>query len=456
MNEQALTRGDVKRTLLRFTLPFVAATLLQYLYGAADLAIVGWFSDAAGMAAVNTGCQVMQGVTYGILGLATGGTVLIGQYAGAGRREDVEKTIGTMFTFFSILAVALTIALTLSTNTIITLMGVPDEAVVPARQYFFICACGTVFITGYNMVSAILRGLGDSRRPMVFIFVACVLNVAGDLLLVGVFHMGAAGAAVATVAAQGVSLLLSVCVLRKRDFPFDFKLKSFGMKLQKVWLIVKLGGPVALQDILVTVSFLLITASVNPLGVPQAAAVGVTERVISFCMLAPVAFQSAISAMTAQNMGAARPDRAREALRCGLLCSLLFGAVACLLLQLFPHGAAALFAKDEVVIYHSALYLRSYGFDCVLVPFVFCLNGFFGGCGRTLFVMVNALTATFLIRVPVVMLLAPMPGVTLYELGFAAPAASCLQVALQLVYLKLGRWKRGVIHTGGGPQLSAR
>ena len=439
----SLTEGPLRPTLLRFTLPFVAASLLQYLYGAADLIIVGQFADAAGMAAVNTGCQVMQTVTGLVLGLATGGTVLIGQYAGARHAEDVSRTIGTMFTFFTLLAVALTAVLTLSTGLVVDLMGVPPEAVGPARQYFFICACGTVFITGYNMVSAILRGLGDSKRPMLFVLIACVLNVFGDLLLVGVFGLGAAGAALATVGAQGVSLVLSVLVLRRQDFPFDFKRSSFRFWPGKTGKLVKLGGPVSLQNVLVELSFLLITASVNHLGLAQAAAVGVTERIISFCMLAPIAFQSSISAMTAQNIGAGRPDRARQSLSFGLMCSLVFGAVVLVLLQLFPEPAARMFTADAQVIRHGAQYLRSYSLDCVLVAFVFCLNGFFSGCGRTGFTMVNCLCATFLVRVPMVMFIAALPGVTMFQIGLAAPAASLLQIVLQLVYLKLGRWETG-------------
>lgn len=446
---RSLTEGPLRSTLLRFTLPFVAASLLQYLYGAADLIIVGQFADAAGMAAVNTGCQVMQTVTGLVLGLATGGTVLIGQYAGARHTQDVSRTIGTMFTFFTLLAVILTLVLTLSTDLVVELMHVPEAAVVPARQYFFLCACGTVFITGYNMVSAILRGLGDSKRPMIFVAVACVINILGDLLLVGVFRLGAAGAAIATVAAQGVSLVLSVLVLRARDFPFDFKPRSFRFWPGKTGKLVRLGGPVSLQNVLVELSFLLITASVNPLGLAQAASVGVTERIISFCMLAPIAFQSSISAMTAQNIGAGKPERARKALNCGLACSLVFGGAVLALLQLFPEAAAGLFTQDPQVIFHGALYIRSYSIDCVLVCFVFCLNGFFSGCGRTGFTMVNCLAATFLIRVPMVMLIAQIPGVTMFQLGLAAPAASVLQVILQLVYLRLGRWRTGSILAGG-------
>lgn len=445
MNERSLIRGDVRVTLLRFALPFLAASLLQLLYGAADLMIVGRFSNAAGIAAVSTGSEVMAALTNLVMGLATGGTVLIGQYIGAGRQEDLRRTIGTMFTLFSLLAVGLAVIFALLTPGIVTLMRVPGEAAAPARSYLFICSCGVVFITGYNMVSAILRGMGDSRRPMYFVAVACLCNIAGDLLLVGGLGMGATGAAVATVAAQGISLLLSIGVLRRRDFPFDFKRSSFVLRRDKTAHILRLGIPVALQNVLVSLSFLIITAIVNGMGLNQAAAVGAVERIIVFCMMAPSAFSAALSALSAQSMGAGLPRRARQGLGYGILFSLLCGGVFFALIELFPDRAVALFTPDGEVIRHGALYLRSYGIDCILVCFIFCLNGFFGGCGRTTFTMANSLAATFLVRVPVVLAVSRIPGANMFHIGLAAPAASCLQIVIQLVYLRTGRWNRRLV-----------
>lgn len=266
MSQLSLTEGNVRRALSRFAIPFLGASLLQFLYGAVDLIVVGQFADQAGIAAVSTGSQVMQAVTNFIIGLSTGGTVLVGQYLGARRGEDVNRAIGTLFSLFALIAVVLAAAFALSTNAIVALMQVPAAAVAPARQYLFICACGLVFITGYNMVSGVLRGLGDSKRPMYFVLVACIINIVGDLLLVGVFGLGAAGAALATVAAQGVSLALALAVLRRRDFPFDFKRRSFRIQGDKAARILRLGLPVAVQNVLVTLSFLIITAIVNQIG----------------------------------------------------------------------------------------------------------------------------------------------------------------------------------------------
>ena len=449
MSQTSLTQGDVKGALIRFALPFLGASLLQFLYGAVDLIVVGQFDDQAGITAVSTGSQVMQAVTNFIIGLSTGGTVLVGQYLGAGRRGDVSRSIGTLFTLFAAIAVALALVFALSTNAIVALMQVPAEAVAPARQYLFICACGLVFITGYNMVSAVLRGLGDSRRPMYFVLVACVINIVGDLLLVGVFGLGAAGAAIATVAAQGVSLFLALAVLRHRDFPFDFKLPSFRPQGEKAAKLLRLGLPVAVQNVLVTLSFLIITAIVNHMDVlAQSAAVGVVERVTGFIMLFPSAFMSAISAMTAQNMGAGRPDRARQALKVGILLCLVADLVMFALIQAFPGQALRLFTPDAEVIRHGVLYLRTYSIDCILVTFVFTLNGFYAGCGRTGFTLFNDLTATFLVRVPVVFFMSRIAGVTLLQIGVAAPAASAVQVLLQLLYLRTGRWNRSVLGEG--------
>lgn len=446
MSQLSLTEGNVRRALSRFAIPFLGASLLQFLYGAVDLIVVGQFADQAGIAAVSTGSQVMQAVTNFIIGLSTGGTVLVGQYLGARRGEDVNRAIGTLFSLFALIAVVLAAAFALSTNAIVALMQVPAAAAAPARQYLFICACGLVFITGYNMVSGVLRGLGDSKRPMYFVLVACIINIVGDLLLVGVFGLGAAGAALATVAAQGVSLALALAVLRRRDFPFDFKRRSFRIQGDKAARILRLGLPVAVQNVLVTLSFLIITAIVNHMDVlAQSAAVGLVERITGFIMLFPIAFQSAISAMTAQNMGAGRPDRARQGLKYGILFCLAADIAMFVLVQIVPGLAMRLFTPDAEVIYHGVLYLRTYSIDSILVTFVFTLNGFYSGCGRTGFTLFNSLASTFLVRVPAVFFISLLPGVTLLHIGVAAPAASAVQVLLQLLYFRTGRWNHSVL-----------
>lgn len=444
MTNRSLVEGDVKKSLLRFTVPFLAATLLQFTYGAADLIIVGQFDPTgAGVAAVTTGSQLMQTFTSLLMGLASGGTVLIGQYWGAGRREDVSKTIGTMFTFFTVLAVVMTAIVTLGTNFFTALMQVPAPAVESARQYLFICGCGVIFITGYNMVSGILRGLGDSKHPMMFVAIACVANIIGDLILVGPLNMGAAGAAIATVAAQALSLALSLFILRQRDFPFDFARKSFRIAKDKLRGLVRVGTPVAVQNILVSVSFLIITGVVNGMNlVAASAAMGTASRVVDFCMMGPIAFYSAISAMTAQNIGAGREDRAKSTLKWGVFFSLIFGVVMFTLIVLFPQQAIGIVNRNPEVMALGVLCLYGFSLDCILVAFIFSFNGFFGGCGRTGFTMINNLIATFLVRIPFTLIVASLPNPSLFLIGLASPAASLLQIFIQLIYYKSGRWKR--------------
>lgn len=445
LSENQLIQGNVRTALARFALPFLAASLIQFLYGAVDLMIVGRFGDAAGVSAVATGSQIMQTLTGLISGFAAGGTVLIGQYLGARREEDVKRSIGTMFSVFTVIALFATLVFTLASNRIVALMQVPDEAVIPARQYIFTCCCGLIFITGYNVICGMLRGMGDSRRPMIFIAISCCVNIVGDLMLVGPLGLGALGAAIATVFAQAVSMTLALIFLFRGPYARYFTGRWFRPSRDKAALLFRLGTPIALQDFLVAFSFLLITAIVNQIGLDESAAVGVVERIIGFGMLAPIAFMSAISAMTAQNMGAGQPDRAVSAAKYGLIYSLVFGVVMLAVLQLFPHWAMSLFIDDSVVIAHGALYLRTYSIDCLLVCVVFCLNGFFSGCGRTGFTMVNSLTSTFVVRVPVVWLMSRMPGVTLLQIGMAAPLASALQMIMQLCYLKWGGWRKAVI-----------
>ena len=441
--ENALLHGAVGPAMLRFALPFLAASFLQMLYGAVDMAVVGKLSTPAALVAVSSGSQVLQTITALLLGLATGGTVLIGQYVGAGRREDVSRTMGTLFPLLGLAGVGIAAALALCAPLIVTALQVPEPAVEEAVRYLLLCALGMLFVAGYNMVSGILRGLGDSQTPLAMIAVACVLNIVGDLILVGPCALGAAGAAIATVGAQGISFLLSLAALgRRRDYPL--RLRQIALRRSYAGLLLKLGVPVAMQEFLSGFSFLLITAFVNRMGLEQAACVGVVEKVLGFAMLVPIAFMSAIAAMTAQNMGAAQPDRAAAALRWGVGCSVLFGAAAMLILQLGPEAVMFLFTDDGGVAAQGALYLRTYSIDCILVAFVFCLNGFFSGCGRTGFSMANTLIATFCVRAPAVLLISLQPWATMLHIGLAAPSASLLQIAVQALYLRSGRWRRGI------------
>lgn len=441
MKVQSMTSGSILPQLLKFAIPFLFASLLQALYGAADLLIVGRFADSAGVSAVSTGSQVMQALTGAVIGLTTGSTVVIGQYVGARKERALQETIGTSLSVFAILSVILLGIMLFCTDPITRAMQAPAEAVEATRQYIFICSCGILFIIGYNAVSAIFRGLGDSRSPLIFVGVACLLNIAGDLLLVGGFGMGAAGAAIATTVSQGLSLGLAIFFLIRGRYLPPLTRRTFRIDGKKASRIFRLGLPIALQDALVNVSFLIILAIINAMGLTASAAVGVVEKIIVFAFLVPTSFANAIAAMTAQNMGARKPDRARKVLILGILCSLVFSVAFFIYCQFAGTTLTGLFSKDIAVVESGALYLKSYSIDCMLVCFVFCLNAFFSGCGHSLFSMLHSLAATFLLRIPVAYLFSKTLWATLYEIGLAAPAASLLSIVICLIYMKTGRWK---------------
>ena len=436
-----LTEGSIFKGLLKFSFPFLLGSLLQALYGAADLFVVGRFADSAAVSAVAIGSQVMQTITGVILGLTTGGTILIGQYLGAKREKDMAKTIGSITWIFSIMSVLLTILMLILTVPITKIMHTPVEAAEYTKHYIFICSLGIPFIIGYNAVSGILRGMGDSKTPLIFIAIACVVNIAVDFILVDFMKMGAAGAAIATIDAQGISFLLALAFLYRKGFYFEFGRKYIRPFPKKAKIIFHLGLPIALQDGLINVSFLLITTIINTMGLTASAAVGVVEKIIVFAMLPPTAFASAIAVMTAQNMGAGKVDRAQKILFSGIGCSLIAGVSFCIYSQFFPESITALFSNDSAVVATAALYLRSYSIDCILVCFIFCMNSFFSGCGHPVFPMVHSLIATFFIRIPVSFILSRIEGITLFEIGCGAPLATFISLIMCIVYLRTGKWK---------------
>lgn len=444
MNEQSLTEGNITIQLVRFSVPYMLANLLQALYGAADTIIVGQFTNAAGLSAVAIGSQFMFLVNGLIIGLSMGGTILIGQYFGAGQDDDIKETISTMFTLFTAISLLLTFAMLALVKPLVALLSTPPEAVAQTEAYIYVSVLGIFFMFAYNALSAMLRGFGDSKSPLIFVAIACVCNVLGDLLLVAVMGFGAGGAALATILSQGLSAALAVIYLKRSGFKrFDFKLKSFGVKLGKLKALLVLGLPMSLQMSLTTVSFMFIMATVNQMGgVIASAAIGVGSKINGFTMLPPVAFSAAISAMVAQNMGAKKLRRARQCLYVGIAVSLVFGILSYAMMFFFPHAILRLFTPDEELIRAATMYFRSFSLDYILVCFVFCLNGFFNGCGHTTFSMANNLLAAFLIRVPATWLLSGLSGASLFTVGFAAPLASITSIIIGALYLKSGRWKR--------------
>jgi len=339
-NEKSLqqgnfTEGNIIGKLLRFAMPVLAALFLQAMYGAVDLLVVGQFSTSADVSAVSTGSQIMQLFTSLVSSFAMGTTVLLGQKIGEGRAEEGGRVIGASIFEFAVLGAAITLVLVFLATPICRIMNAPEEAFDATKSYVRICGAGTLVIIAYNLIGSVFRGIGDARTPLITVAIACVTNIVGDLLLVAVFHMGAAGAAIATVAAQLVSVILSLMIIRKTPLPFDFEKKYIKYESRLNRHVTRLGLPIALQDLLVGLSFLIIMAIVNRLGVVASAGVGVAEKVCAFIMLVPAAFMQSLSAFVAQNAGAGKLDRARKALYAGIGMGLVLG-LAMSYLSRFP------------------------------------------------------------------------------------------------------------------------
>lgn len=439
---QSLTEGSIPLLLTRFAIPYMAANFLQALYGAADMIIVGQFTDAAGLSAVSIGSQFIFMINSVVIGLSLGGTIMIGRFFGAGRTKEIKETIGTMLTLFALLSVVMTSTLLVFIDPIVRLLGTPEEAFAPTRGYIFINVAGLVTMFAYNALAAVFRSFGDSTSPLMFVAVACVLNIIGDLALVGIFGMGANGAAIATVFSQGFSAYLAVIYARRADYHFDFRLSSMRIKWDKLVNLLRIGLPTAVQFSLTSISFMFILATVSKMGgVAAAAAIGITGKLNGFTMLPPHSFGAAISAMVAQNMGAGKPKRARSTMLCGLAISLAFGVVTFAVLFFFPEPVIRIFTPDRELIGATALYLKSFSLDCVLVCFLFCFNGFFNGCGHTTFTMANNIFSAFAVRVPATWVLSGIDGASLFTVGFAAPLASLQAVLASLWFFRSGRWK---------------
>ena len=426
------TEGRILSRLLRFALPVLAALFLQAMYGAVDLMVVGQFGAPTDVSAVSTGSQIMQTVTSLITGLAMGITILVGQKIGEKRPEQAGDVIGSGICLFGVLAAVLTVLMILGAGFLAGLMHAPDEAFSQTVDYIRICSAGAVFIIAYNVLGSIFRGIGDSRMPLFTVAAACVFNIGGDLLLVAGFHMGAAGAALATVAAQAASVLLSLAVIRRRTLPFTIGKKNLRFERRLVGRILALGTPIALQDLLVSISFLVILAIVNSMGVIASAGVGVAEKLCAFIMLVASAYMQSMSAFVAQNMGAGKPERAKRALLYGIGTSLMAGVT--LFYFSFFHGdaMAGIFARDPQVV--AADYLKAYAIDCILTSFLFCFVGYFNGCGKTFFVMVQGIVGAFCVRIPVSWFMSRMAGVTLFKIGLATPCSSAVQILLCAAY----------------------
>lgn len=438
------TEGKIVIPFLRFAGPVLMALFLQAMYGAVDLLIVGKFASSADVSAVSTGSQIMHTITNLISSMCMGMTIILGQKIGEKKASEGGRIIGSGLLMFLIIGILLTIVLPLSAPELAVIMHAPREAFELTVRYIRICGAGAIIIIIYNLIGGVFRGIGDSNTPLVTVLIACIFNIFGDLVLVAGFNLGTEGAAIATVAAQLISVVISWILISKKTLPFEFHRNFIKWNGKIVKRILLLGTPIALQELLVGISFLVILAIVNAIGLKESAGIGVAEKVCAFIMLVPASFMQSMSAFVAQNRGAGKLDRAIKGFKSAVVISFSFGVV--MFYIAFFHGdiLSGIFSKDTGVILASADYLKAYAIDCMLTCFLFCFIGFYNGMGCTSFVMIQGIIGAFLVRVPVSFLMSKWEPVSLFHIGLATPCSTIIQIILCFGYLWIIK-KRGMI-----------
>ena len=444
--ERNLTTGSVGKNILIFSLPYLLSYFLQTLYGMADLFIIGQFDGVASTTAVSIGSQVMHMLTVMLIGLAMGTTVSIARAVGDRKHKQVSENVGNTVTLFFGLSIVLTVVLLLLVRPIVGVMSTPAEAVDGTVAYLTICFLGIPFITAYNIISSIFRGMGDSKSPMYFIAIACVANIALDYLFIGALDFGPAGAALGTTLAQTISVAVSLFMILRRK-SISLSKGDFHPRRPVVGQILQIGVPVALQDGLIQIAFIVITIIANRRGLNDAAAVGIVEKIIGFVFLVPSSMLSTVSALGAQNIGAGKPERAVQTLRYAICITVGFGLCVCIGVQLCAEQLVALFTDRQAaggaeVIRFGGQYLRSYILDCVFAGIHFSFSGYFCACGKSVLSFLHNISSVLLVRVPGSYLASMLFPDTLFPMGLASAGGSLLSVMLCILfYLKFCREK---------------
>ncbi|MDO4976483.1 MAG: MATE family efflux transporter [Eubacteriales bacterium] len=427
------TTGSIPKKMLRFMIPVLGALILQAMYSAVDLLIVGWFGTKSGISAVSTGSNIVNLIVFTIAGLSMGITVLLGRYIGGKETERCGKVIGGAICFFAAASVLIAVFLILGAPILTTLMQAPEEARDLTILYVRICGGGIFFIIAYNVISSIFRGLGDSQLPLLFVLIACIVNIFGDLLFVAGFHMNVAGAAIATVMAQAVSVILSLVIIRKKGLPFSFSRKdiTFNTEIQR---FVKIGAPIAFQEILTNVSFLILCSFINRLGLDASAGYGIANKIVSFILLVPGSLMQSMASFVAQNVGAGKEKRSRKAMFTGMAIGCSIGVV--IMYVSFFHGSvlASIFTNNDRVILRAAEYLRGFCLEPIVTSMLFSFMGFYNGHSKTFFVMLQGLAQSFVVRVPMSIFMSLQPNASLTMIGLAAPTATVFGILINAAY----------------------
>ena len=431
--ERNLTSGSVFKNIVIFSLPYLLSYFLQTLYGLADLFIIGQFEGVASTTAVSVGSQVMHMLTVMIVGLAMGSTVSIGQAVGARDRNRAAQAIGNTATLFMSLSVVLTVVLLVLVRQIVAVISTPAEAVEGTVAYLTICFIGIPLITAYNIISSVFRGMGDSKSPMYFIAVACAANIALDYLFMGALRMGPAGAALGTTLAQAISVAVSLVMMLRQKTGIALRREDLKPSLDMMGQLLSIGVPIAIQDGLIQVAFIIITVIANRRGLTDAAAVGIVEKFISFVFLVPSSMLSTVSALGAQNIGANKPERAVATLRYAVMIAAGFGVIVTILIQFIAESIVGLFTPDTAVIAAGGQYLRGYIFDCIFAGIHFSFSGYFCACGKSGLSFMHNIIAVALVRVPGVYFTSKLFPTTLLPMGLATAAGSLVSVIICVI-----------------------
>jgi len=445
--KENLAEGSVVKKLTKFALPFLASNIIQSLYVVIDMLVIGNFSGPASMSGVNISGQISFILTSLVVGLSMGATVLIGQYVGSGDHESLRRVTATTLTILPLAAIILTVITLVFKEHVLTLMQTPPESYAEADRFLTVTVSGLVFIFGYNGFSAILRGMGDSKHPFYFVFIACVINIGLDFLFIAALHFGAFGAGLATVISQAISMFLCIGYMIKIKFHFDFKPSSFKIDWAQLRLIVKIGLPTSASNTIVSISFLFITVIVNIVGgVYASAAVGAAGKFNSFAFMPVSALSASITTMAAQSIGAGRMERAVSVTRIGTGVSYVIMGLFFILVQVFPAQVISLFGNDPEMIAYGVTYLRSFSYDFLLLPFIFCVNGLFTAGGHTFFTMVSDMLSSVFLRVPICWLFGVLLDWGMRGIGMGAPVASAGTLLIMIWFLASGRWKHNLVN----------
>ncbi|MFQ6844591.1 MAG: MATE family efflux transporter [Oliverpabstia sp.] len=436
-DKRDFTQGNILKKLVFFMLPILGALVLQAAYGAVDLLVVGRFGSTSGLSAVSTGSQVLNLVTFVVTQLAMGITVLIARYLGEKRQEQIGMVLGGAVVVFALISAGLFIVMVGLARPISVLMQAPEEAVNLTASYVRICGSGIFFIVAYNLLAAVFRGMGDSKSPLLFVLVACVVNIIGDLVLVAGLHLDAAGAAFATVFAQAVSVVFAVVILLKKDLPFNIRKQDFRLNAQ-CRRFLAIGIPLALQEFLTQLSFLALCAFVNRLGLEASSGYGVACKIVNFAMLIPSALMQSMASFVAQNVGAGKFRRAKQAMFTGIGVGLVFGCLVFVLVLLKGDVMAGFFSSDEAVIQKGFAYLKGFAPETIATAILFSMVGYFNGNNKTVWVMAQGLIQTLLVRLPFAYVMSIQPNASLTKIGLAAPISTMVGIVLNVgfyVYL---------------------